>query len=827
MQSMKADLHVHSKYSTRPSYWILQKLGCSESYVEPETVYRIAKQKGMRFVTITDHNTIAGSLEIAHLPDTFISEEITTYFPDNGCKIHVLAYDITESQHEDISRARSSIYDLAAYLKQQAITHVVAHPMFAVNDRLTADQFEQLLLMFSNFELNGTRDGFQNTILLDILTHLTPEQIGSLADKHNIHPAGRTPWKKGLTGGSDDHSGFHVARTFTLVEKEGGLADFLAAVDAGESRVCGTPYHPEMLAHTLYSIAYQFYSNKFSLDRFRQKDRFVGFVYSVLGGPETGDRTATTAAEATENQGPPLENRRPAGSRRRTVPGMEKTLSGFCLQTAREVLENLPEFKRIAAGETLSTGEKVSLCHDFVNQAADEILARLCNTAMEQISSGNIFNLFQMIGAGGALYAMLAPYFISYNVFTKDRMFCKTISDRLRGAPLVRKRVRVGHFTDTLHDINGVARTLRQQAETAALMNKEMILITCGPAENRPGFKTFSPIDTFDVPEYSELKLYYPPLLQMIDYCFDQEINRIHIATPGPVGLAALAIARILQLPTYGTYHTSFPQYVRQMTADAGLEDMTWKYMVWFYSQMDIVFVPSRATGDELAGRGIAREKIRFYSRGIDTVSFHPAKRNGFFKRRFNLADNRLKLLYAGRVSREKNLDQLVEIMRALVPVHPDICLVVVGDGPYLAEMKSLADGLPIVFTGYLDGEDLSEAYAGSDLFVFPSDTDTFGNVVLEAQASGIPVIVTDKGGPAENMVPDETGFIVPAGDIAAFTEKISRLVEDPVLLARMKRNARAYMENRSFESAFESQWNLYHEPVPGCTGLKAAFFNN
>ena len=182
MQPMKADLHVHSKYSTRPSYWILQKLGCSESYVEPETVYRIAKKKGMRFVTITDHNTIAGSLEIAHLPDTFISEEITTYFPDNGCKIHVLAYDITESQHEDISRARGSIYDLAAYLKQQAITHVVAHPLFAVNDRLTADQFEQLLLMFSNFELNGTRDGFQNTILLDILTHLTPEQIGLLAD---------------------------------------------------------------------------------------------------------------------------------------------------------------------------------------------------------------------------------------------------------------------------------------------------------------------------------------------------------------------------------------------------------------------------------------------------------------------------------------------------------------------------------------------------------------------------------------------------------------------------------------------------------------------
>ncbi|MEW6076886.1 MAG: glycosyltransferase [Thermodesulfobacteriota bacterium] len=816
---MKADLHVHSRYSTRPSYWILQKLGCSESYVEPKTVYDIARQKGMRFVTITDHNTLAGSLEIAHLPGAFVSEEITTYFPDNGCKIHVLAYDITERQHEDITRARTSIYDLAAYLNREAITHVVAHPLFAVNDRLTADQFEQLLLMFSNFELNGTRDNYQNTILLDILTHLTAEQISALADKHGIQPAGKIPWKKSLTGGSDDHSGFHVARTFTLVEKEGDLSDFLAAVNAGQSRVCGNDYHPKMLAHALYSIAYQFYNQKFGLDRFRQKDRFVGFIDGVLGGPRPAPQPPDRRPDSGGNP--------PSDGKKRRDRSMEKALSGFCLQTAREVLENLPAYHRVRDGGPLSTQEKISHCHDFVDQAADEILARLCNTTMEQLSSGNIFNVFQMIGAGGALYTMLAPYFIAYKVFTKDRMLCKSISDRIRGVPLIRKRVRAGHFTDTLHDINGVARTLRKQSEMAALLNKEMILITCGPEEKRPGFKTFAPIDTFTMPEYSELKLYYPPLLKMIDYCFEQDINRIHIATPGPVGLAALAIARILQLPTYGTYHTSFPQYVRQITGDDGLEGMTWKYMIWFYSQMDMVFVPSRATGEELAGRGISPEKIRFYQRGVDTACFHPDKRNGFYRRRFNLTDDCLKLMYAGRVSKEKNLDQLVAIIRELSARIPNVCLIVVGDGPYQDEMKRLVRDLPVMFTGYLDGKDLSEAYAGCDLFVFPSTTDTFGNVVLEAQASGLPVIVTDQGGPGENMIDGETGFIVPAGDIAAFLEKIIRLADDPALLARMKKNARSYMETRSFESAFEQQWNLYHEPVPGCDGLKAAYFNN
>lgn len=103
---MKVDLHVHSKFSKRPSQWILQKLGCPESFTEPLRVYRIAKEKGMSLVTLTDHNTISGSLEIAHLPDVFVSEEVTTYFPDDRCKAHVLVYNIDERTHEDLQKVR-------------------------------------------------------------------------------------------------------------------------------------------------------------------------------------------------------------------------------------------------------------------------------------------------------------------------------------------------------------------------------------------------------------------------------------------------------------------------------------------------------------------------------------------------------------------------------------------------------------------------------------------------------------------------------------------------------------------------------------------------
>jgi hypothetical protein len=261
---MKIDLHVHSRYSTRPSQWVLQKLGCHECYTEPLALYRIAKEKGMDPVTITDHNSIKGALEIAHLPDTFISEEITTYFPD-GCKIHVLAYRISEEQHRQIQKARDHIFDLAAYLRQEGIVHSVAHPLWSINDRLKMEHFEQLLLLFKNFELNGGRDELQNQWLQAICEGLTPERLEELAEKHGITPDFPAPWQKNFTAGSDDHSSLHITQKYTQVEGATDVEDFLAKMNRGKAVVRGGASTPLTLSHNIYSIAYQFYKKKYSL----------------------------------------------------------------------------------------------------------------------------------------------------------------------------------------------------------------------------------------------------------------------------------------------------------------------------------------------------------------------------------------------------------------------------------------------------------------------------------------------------------------------------------------------------------------------------------
>ena len=163
-------------------------------------------------------------------------------------------------------------------------------------------------------------------------------------------------------------------------------------------------------------------------------------------------------------------------------------------------------------------------------------------------------------------------------------------------------------------------------------------------------------------------------------------------------------------------------------------------------------------------------------------------------------------------MSKEKNLDILVAAFKGLVQMADNLHLTVVGEGPYLREMKDKLQGFPCLFTGYLDGETLSAAYASSDVFVFPSTTDTFGNVVLEAQASGLPVIVTDQGGPGENILPDETGILIKGGCTQSLLNAMKIFTDNKPLAAKMGAAARAYAEERSFEKAFLDSWELFRE---------------
>ncbi|MFZ1986363.1 MAG: glycosyltransferase family 1 protein, partial [Desulfatitalea sp.] len=463
---------------------------------------------------------------------------------------------------------------------------------------------------------------------------------------------------------------------------------------------------------------------------------------------------------------------------------------------------------------------------DFVNRASKRVMLHCGNHLLDHLSGANLFNIFSTIGSAGGLYTLLAPYFVAYAQFAKDRAFSEQVRRHFdpSGAATEESGFRLAHFTDTYYEVNGVAQTLQQQVYFAMKNRKDYTLITCNAhgKGDPPGVRNFEPIGTYELPEYPEQKIFYPPFLEMLAYCYDQGIDHIHSATPGPVGLAALAIARILKLPISGTYHTAIPQYAQVLTGDEAIADLAWKYVLWYYDQMDVIYAPSQSTRDELVAKGIHPDKVRVYPRGIDIERFHPAKRNGIFKKNYGLTEGP-KLLYVGRVSREKNLHLLAQAFERLSAEGEKAQLVVVGDGPYLEEMKSRMKNLPCCFTGYLKDETLATVYASADLFVFPSTTDTFGNVVLEAQASGIPVIVSDQGGPCENILDGRTGLICKADAADSLLEAIRTMLREPRQRTAMGQAARQYLEERSFENAFLNLWEQYQAPLPAPAALRAA----
>ena len=465
--------------------------------------------------------------------------------------------------------------------------------------------------------------------------------------------------------------------------------------------------------------------------------------------------------------------------------------------------------------------------YEFIKQLSNKLIMKFNQRLLEGISGAHLIDLLQSLTVMGISYLMLLPYFAAFNSFSQDRHFSQEILNRFLSAAAAgadKQGAKLAHFTDTFYEINGVALTLQKQVSEAQLTGKPYTVITCDTAGHPDSecVKNLKPLAVWDLPEYQEQKLFHPPILEMLDFCYRQKFSQILAATPGPMGLAGLFIARILDLPIDGTYHTSLPQYAQYLTEDNTIEELMWRYILWFYNQMNTIYSPSASTAAELADRGLNPEKICTFPRGVDLYRFNPGKRNGFLESRYQ-APAGIKLLYVGRVSKEKNLQMLVRAFTTINESRPDVQMVVVGDGPYLEEMQQALGDKPCIFTGYLEGEDLAAVYACSDLFLFPSTTDTFGNVVLEAQASGLPVIVTNAGGPQENMLPGKTGLVVKADDETEFVQATLSLIDDPVTRRRMSQEARSYIENRSFATAFNATWQIYQKVSNGYEADRAA----
>jgi len=794
----RCDLHIHSRHSARSEEWLFRRFDFPDSYSDPKQLYEQLLNRGMDYVTITDHDAIDGCLEIAHLPRTFISEQVTTYFPQDGCKLHILVWGVSERQHCDIESVRDNIFDLQRYLQRAQIAHAVAHPLYSVNGKLKASHLEQLILLFKHFEgINGLRDALLSDLAKTLFNQLTPAKIEALANRHGLAPTHVAPWHKILVGGSDDHGGQFVASAFTETPAADSAEKFLDLVHNGDCSACGQGGTPLILSHGFYNTVACFIQ-----DRFHEKLGPGGALLEKMFSRFMEGRAPTefTLKEKMEFivqgvlSGKIFEFAKPANV------SLWKELSGYFAR---------PEVKAKLAAQLDKVSEPERRTFLMANMVAEQLAFRFFNKFVQQISSGNMVESMQALSAIAPILVILTPYIYGFHSQAPSRKWLRTVFRELTGEiPVALQNRKRAWFTDTLEDVNGVATTIRKMTGAGAAAGKELVVVASRSDLQLSDIpiKNFPPIGEFELPEYELQKLSFPPILQMLDYIQRERFTEIIISTPGPVGLTALLAAKMLNLQTSGIYHTDFPQYIRILTEDSFLESMAWRYMQWFYGQLDTVFVNSEDYRQSWIKRGLDPAKLKILPRGLDTELFHPARRDPAFFEKFGTCNGEVRLLYVGRISREKDLDLLVTAYRRLRNERLPIQLFVVGHGPY---SEALAKSLPeAFFTGYLTGTELATAYASADIFVFPSTTDTFGNVILEAQACGVPVIVSDSGGPKELVEDGMNGLITRSRDVDDFTRAIRSLIADAALRERMGSAARKSVIDRSWPNAFRKFWS-------------------
>ncbi len=792
---MKVDLHIHSRFSDRPSEWFLRRIGAPESFVEPQDVYKICRKRGMDFVTVTDHNSIEGALSIAHLPGTFLSSEITTYFPEDGCKIHCLTYGFSESQFKEIQKMRENIYDLHAYLNDNNIVHSIAHPLYQVSGHLSADHMEKLVLLFKRFELrNGARHDRAAAAAQMLLNNLTPSIITSMAERQGVEPFGPRPWEKFYTGGSDDHSGVYAGVAYTEIPYAETQDDLVAHLRAGRHSCGGTCGSSLRLAHSLYHIAYQYYTHILSSNGGDQS------VLSELLKRITDAGCYNQHISGSKSRLRSIGHRAVRRYRMKRLSPIERELV--------EALSNLTHDENAEAGNA-EPMERERQVYELAQQVGQKLGFVFTRQFFNFAKEGRMLESVQALASLAPVGLSLAPYFTAFSSQNSDRPLLKEL---IRRYPFIDKSLGCGSqsvwLTDTFSDVNGVAFSIKTIAAHLSRRGRPVQVVTClEEAVESKGVDivNFKPLGIFPVPEYEEMKVAFPPFLNIIEHFERSNVGEIIISTPGPLGLVGLTAARLLGLRKVGIYHTDIPGYVKCLTDDDNLEQLAWRCMRWFYGAMDKVYVPSRHYMDLLAENGIEKSKLERLPRGVDTNHFSPQKRSRDSMRAYG-CNGGLKYLYVGRISREKNLEILLKAFQGLsARTEKKFDLILTGDGPDRRDLEERYGGDNVVFTGFLHGDELARIYASADVFVFPSATDTFGNVVLEAQASGLPVIVADKGGPPEIIKRQRSGIVVKAGDIEELAGAMKAMMDDAGLRADLSQRALLTARDYNWDVALEN----------------------
>ncbi len=366
--------------------------------------------------------------------------------------------------------------------------------------------------------------------------------------------------------------------------------------------------------------------------------------------------------------------------------------------------------------------------------------------------------------------------------------------------------MKIAIFTDTyLPQVNGVTKTLEKYVNYLE--------------DNDIDYRLYAPDDgskeyndkiirffSFKFFLYPECRLSLPNYFAMSKQLNDFKPDLIHIVTPFNIGLCGLKYARSNDIPLVSSYHTNIPEYLEYFNLKL-LSNISWDFFRWFHSFCRKNYCPSRATLELLKEKGI--RDLEIWGRGIDTEKFSPNHRDVEYRKSLNIND-KIVFLYVGRISPEKDLDVFMNVAKRLNKKYKDkIHFLMVGNGPMYDELNENSPS-NMTFTGFKRGNELSKIYASSDIFMFPSSTETYGNVIIESMASGLATIGCYARGVKENLIDGFNGCACGIRNEDDFYNAAEKLILNPEIRKQLSATGRAYTKKRSWDEVFKKLLNSY-----------------
>ncbi len=831
---LRVDFHCHDHNSDVPDELWGRILRLPETWLTTKQLVKVLEQNGSSVVTVTNHNNARSCWALQDKGvDVLVGCEFTCFFPEYDLFIHVLTYGFTREQEVVLNQKRRNIYDFLRYAARYDIPVILPHPLYLYsrNDRIDLCLFEKLAVMFWRFEvLNGQRDLWQSVLTLNWVQSLTPDRIRACARKHNLDPSefGVDPDQpKVVTGGSDDHTGIFAglcgsqlylpdlqkrlktqpASDLALEALRNGQVAPFGTVGENQklnialldyfSQVATKLKDPGMLRILLHrgstwdKMGCFVVANLFlEMQKHKKTMTFFSFIHDALQGKKPKRFLKWQASKDYKFCITQLE--RIADSKRNNPEAFVDTVNDSIGKLFNHLNHLIAKRIRKALDKHQGSSLKDFSTEELTRKL--EIPSQLMSLFLgdgkcqDNMSNINLAEVLDSLSFPVLISTVLAGSTLaSTRVLYQNRDLLNRFARQLGRNEHSRRAL---YLTDTLLDKNGVSTSLSGKLIEIKRTNLPIDFLICHPdAVLEPHLHVVQPITDIDLHPFGEQTLRVPDVMEIARIFYEGGYDRIVCSTEGPMALVALFLQQMFNVPSYFFMHTDWIDFITHTTnLNQHERDRVRRLMRALYRRFDGVFVLNREHRDWLTDHEMQLPDDRVFLTAHHTarrdLRVQPARKSDLIP---GANDKTPVLFIACRLSREKGIFDLPEIVREARLSIPGLKIVIAGSGPASADLqRAIPDA---VFLGWQTQEQLASLYLGLDLFVFPSRFDTFGNVLLEALTHGMPALAYNCKGPKDIIEHEVSGYLTE--DVSAMAEAVVRFFSDPTDRNVMAENAR------------------------------------